>query len=93
MVFSRGLLFILLRVLVLVVFAFGLSYSYYKTDLLITPIMFGVLILISAFEITWYLQRQEAWLGLGFFCLSGTGTSTGLTKGKPPRGPWKKLMS
>lgn len=34
-------------------------YSYFKTDLTITPLMFGLLTLISIIELTSFLQRQE----------------------------------
>jgi len=64
MIFSKGFLHILFRALLIVGLAFGLTYSYLKTDLLITPVMFGLLILLAVMELTWRLHKQErTWEG------------------------------
>ncbi len=59
MISGKGFIRVIIRVLILIVLVFGLAYSYLKTELIITPIMFGLLILLSAIEMTWYLLRQE----------------------------------
>lgn len=59
MIFKKGFFHVLIRVLLIVALAIGMTYSYYQTDLSVTPIMFGVLLLIVTIELTWYLQRQE----------------------------------
>lgn len=59
MVFSKGLLFLVIRVTVLAMLILAVTYSYLSTDLLITPIMFGLLSLISLAELIWFLQQQE----------------------------------
>ena len=43
----------------MVLLTLALAYTYFKTSLSITPIMFGVLLLIAVAELTWYLRRQE----------------------------------
>lgn len=64
MIFSKSFAPILVRIMLIVVLALGLAYSYFETDLLITPIMFGILILIAVLELTWLLQKQERnWAG------------------------------
>lgn len=63
MTFSIRLLTLLLRVLIITALALGLSYTYYQTDLIVTPIMFGLFIILAALELLWTLQRQErTWL-------------------------------
>ncbi|MEP1097093.1 MAG: ATP-binding protein, partial [Cyclobacteriaceae bacterium] len=59
MVFSKGLIRILIRVVLLATFLACGIYSYYQTDYVITPMMFGIFALISAIEMTWHLQRLE----------------------------------
>lgn len=59
MIFKKGFLLIFIRVLLIVGFSIGLVYSYFQTDLYITPIMFGLIILILTLELTWRLQMQE----------------------------------
>lgn len=49
----------LIRILIIVGLAIGMVYTYINTDLSITPIMFGVFILIGILEISWHLQKQE----------------------------------
>ena len=39
--------------------ALGLSYSYVSTDFVVTPLIFGLFILISVSELYWFLRRQE----------------------------------
>lgn len=39
--------------------ALGLSYTYLRTDLLVTPVMFGILMLLTTMELVWTLQKQE----------------------------------
>lgn len=63
MIFRKGFWYILLRVVVLAALLVCLTYSYFQTKLTVTPIMIGVLLLISLTELSWYLQRQERnWL-------------------------------
>jgi nitrogen fixation/metabolism regulation signal transduction histidine kinase len=59
MIFSKSFFHILIRVLLIIALAIGLVYSYFQTDLSVTPIMFGLLLLIVALELTWRLQKQE----------------------------------
>ena len=59
MVFNKGLILILIRVLLLAAFLVGGIYSYYQTDYIITPMMFGLFALISVAELTWHLQQLE----------------------------------
>lgn len=49
----------MIRGVVLTSFLVGSIYSYYQTDYIVTPIMFGLLSFISVVELTWYLQQQE----------------------------------
>lgn len=57
--FKRSFLKIVLRVLIIVGWVFSMSYTYFKTDLTVTPIMFGLLTLFSIVELTSFLRRQE----------------------------------
>lgn len=59
MIFSKGLFQILWRVLLLAVFALGMSYSWVKTDFVVTPAIFGLFCVISIAELYWFLRRQE----------------------------------
>ena len=59
MIFRKSFFLILLRVLVLVGLATGMVYTYLNTELSITPVMFGVLMLIGIIEMSWHLQKQE----------------------------------
>lgn len=59
MIFKKSFFLILLRVLIMVGFATGMVYTYQETELSITPVMFGVLLLIAMIELTWHLQKQE----------------------------------
>ncbi|MFY0591929.1 sensor histidine kinase [Roseivirga sp.] len=59
MIFKKGFLLIFIRVLLIVALAIGLVYSYLETELSITPVMFGVLILILTIELSWRLHSQE----------------------------------
>jgi len=59
MIFKKSFLLILLRVLLIVALAIGMVYTWYNTELSITPYMFGALILIFIFELSWHLQKQE----------------------------------
>ncbi len=59
MIFSKGFFHIVFRVLLIIALSIGLVYTYFETDLSITPVMFGGMILISAIELTWRLHRQE----------------------------------
>ena len=59
MIFNKGFLHILWRVLLLAMFALGLSYSLVETDFVVTPAIFGLFILISIAELFWFLRRQE----------------------------------
>lgn len=59
MIFSKGFLHLLIRVLLIVILALSLAYTYFETALSITPVMFGLLLLIVLLELMWYLQRQE----------------------------------
>jgi nitrogen fixation/metabolism regulation signal transduction histidine kinase len=59
MIFKKGFFLILIRVLIIVGLAIGMVYTYINTELSITPIMFGVFILIGILEISWHLQKQE----------------------------------
>jgi len=59
MIFSRRFWFILLRVVLIVSLALGLTYTVFETDLLVTPAMFGLLVLIATIELTWTVQKQE----------------------------------
>ncbi|MFK7952573.1 MAG: PAS domain-containing sensor histidine kinase [Ekhidna sp.] len=59
MIFRKGFWFILVRVIVLVFLLAWLVYSYYNTELIVTPIMIGVLLLVAIIELNWYLQKQE----------------------------------
>ncbi|NQZ78587.1 MAG: GHKL domain-containing protein [Ekhidna sp.] len=63
MAFRKGLLFIILRVLVLVALILGTTYAYAETDLIITPLMLALFSLISISELIWYLDRQQrSWI-------------------------------
>lgn len=59
MIFNKGFFHIIIRVLLIVALSIAMVYSYLQTELSITPIMFGVLILLTAIELTWRLHRQE----------------------------------
>ena len=59
MIFNRAFLQIFIRVLLIVTLSIGLVYSYFQTELYITPVMFGLIILIIAIEMTWRLGKQE----------------------------------
>lgn len=59
MIFKSNFFPILIRVILIVALAWGLAYSYFETELSITPFMFGVLTLIVALELTWHLRKQE----------------------------------
>ncbi|OEK00846.1 hypothetical protein BFP97_04675 [Roseivirga sp. 4D4] len=59
MIFSKGFLMVLIRVLLIVAFSIGMVYTYLETELSITPYMFAVLILIVSIELTWRQQSQE----------------------------------
>jgi len=59
MIFSKGFLIVLIRVLLIVAFSIGMVYTYLETDLSITPYMFAALILIVSVELTWRQQAQE----------------------------------
>lgn len=59
MIFKKGFFLILVRVILIVALAIGLAYTHFKTELSITPIMFGVGILIVVLELTWRLHSQE----------------------------------
>ncbi|MFT6873817.1 MAG: two-component system nitrogen regulation sensor histidine kinase NtrY [Roseivirga sp.] len=59
MIFKKGFLLIFIRVILIVAMAIALAYTYYQTELSITPVMFGVAILISTIELTWLLYKQE----------------------------------
>jgi two-component system nitrogen regulation sensor histidine kinase NtrY len=59
MIFKKGLLLIGIRVLLIITFTFGMVFTYQETDLKVTPYMFGGLVLLTAFELTWRLDRQE----------------------------------
>ena len=50
---------ILLRVMLLTALITGAIYSHLKTDYVVTPLMFGLLGIISFFELIWYLRRAE----------------------------------
>lgn len=50
---------ILIRVVILTACLVGGVYSYFQTDYVITPIMFGIFALIAVIEMTWHLQRLE----------------------------------
>lgn len=57
--FRRRALQILLRVLLLIIWVLGMVYTYLTTELIISPIMFGLLTIISVVELSWFLQKQE----------------------------------
>ncbi|MCE7994715.1 MAG: GHKL domain-containing protein [Roseivirga sp.] len=59
MIFKKGFFLILIRVLLIVALSVGMVYTYLNTELSITPVMFGVFILIGILEISWHLQKQE----------------------------------
>jgi len=59
MIFSKGFLLILLRVVLIVILAFAIVYTYNETDLKVTPYMLGGLLLIITIELTWRLFQQE----------------------------------
>lgn len=59
MIFSKGFFQILWRVLLLALFALGMSYSLVKTNFVVTPAIFGLFCLISIAELYWFLRRQE----------------------------------
>lgn len=57
--FKKSFLQILIRVLMLIIWVLGVFYTFFSTELIISPIMFGVLTVISVIELVWFLQRQE----------------------------------
>lgn len=59
MIFRKSFFLILIRVLIMAGLATGMVYTYQNTELSITPIMFGVFLLIGILEMSWYLQKQE----------------------------------
>ncbi len=59
MIFSKGFFQILWRVMLLALFALGMSYSWVKTEFVVTPAIFGLFCLLSISEIYWFLRRQE----------------------------------
>ena len=59
MIYRKGFWHILLRVILLTLFAIGLSFAIFQTTLWITPIMFGLLLLIAVIELNIHLQAQE----------------------------------
>ena len=48
-----------LRVVVLTTLSMGLAYSWFQTELEITPVMLGILLLVAVLELFWHLQKQE----------------------------------
>ena len=55
---------ILARVLLLILWVYGMVYTYLTTELMITPVMFALLMFLSVVELSWFLQRQErSWIG------------------------------
>ncbi len=62
MSFSRYDLLILLRVVIMFALLAASSTTYFLTDYIVTPIMFGVLALVMTLELIWSLKRMErAW--------------------------------
>ncbi len=59
MIFKKSFFLILIRVLFIVGLATGMVYTHLSTDLSITPVMFGVLMVIMVLELSWHLQKQE----------------------------------
>lgn len=59
MIFKKGFFLIFVRIIVIVILAIGMVYTHLETKLSITPVMFGLAILIVAFELSWRLQKQE----------------------------------
>jgi two-component system nitrogen regulation sensor histidine kinase NtrY len=59
MIFKKGFFQILIRVLLIVALSIGLVYSYFETDLSITPIMFGVSLFLATVALVYRLQKQE----------------------------------
>ena len=62
MVFSKSGLLIFLRVLLITGLLAASVFSFYETDLNITPVMFLLLSLVMMFELVWHVQRlQRNW--------------------------------
>lgn len=59
MIFKKSFFLILIRVLFIVGLATGMIYTHLSTDLSITPVMFGALMVIMVLELSWHLQKQE----------------------------------
>lgn len=59
MIFKKSFLLIFIRVILIVAMAIALAYTYYQTELSITPVMFGLIILTLTIELTWLLHKQE----------------------------------
>lgn len=60
--FSRYDLVIFVRVAVLFLCIAAACTSYFTTDLIVTPVMFGLLAVISTLELIWHLRKMErAW--------------------------------
>lgn len=59
MIFKKSFFLILARVLFIVGLATCMVYTHLNTDLSITPVMFGALMLIMVLELSWHLQKQE----------------------------------
>lgn len=57
--FSRNLLNLLIRVLLIVLFSVGMVYTFLETELQVTPYMFAGLLVITAIETTYRLNQQE----------------------------------
>lgn len=59
MVYSRIFLQILLRVLILTALLAGMVYSYFQTKYVVTPIMFGLFIMMAIGEMIHFLRKSE----------------------------------
>lgn len=59
MAFSRFNLQVLLRLIGIALTMFGGTYSYFKTDFIISPIGFGVVSLVQLIALYWYINRTR----------------------------------
>ena len=59
MISSKGFFQVIFRVILLALFGFGISYSYLRTEYIVTPLIFVLFLLTTIIELYWYLRRQE----------------------------------
>ena len=59
MVSSKGFNQVIARVLLLAFFGLGISYSYLRTEFIVTPLIFSLFLIVTIVELYWFLRKQE----------------------------------